>query len=152
MLEIVKDDLGDGLIIRLLEEHRQEMLKHSPPENVHALDTAALRAPNLTFWRATVDGELAGCGALKEIDHSHGEIKSMKTRSGFLRKGVAKAVLESILREAERRAYHRVSLETGSMQAFKPARTLYENFGFTECEPFADYFEDPHSVCMTKVL
>ena len=46
----------------------------------------------------------------------------------------------------------RLSLETGSMLAFEPARQLYLRFGFTECAPFADYEEDPNSIHMTKAL
>ena len=152
MMEINKDDLSDGLIIKLLEEHRQEMFKHSPPENVHALDTKALHAPNLTFWSVRIDGCFAACGALKELDAQHGEIKSMKTKPEFLRKGIARALLQVILDEASKRGYSRVSLETGTMEAFVPARRLYRQFGFEDCPPFADYFEDPHSVCMTKSL
>ena len=97
-------------------------------------------------------GELLGCGALKELDAQHAEIKSMRTASLHLRKGVAKYLLKYILEEAERRGYSRLSLETGSMEAFAPARQLYAGFGFTYCAPFADYVEDPYSVFMTREL
>jgi putative acetyltransferase len=62
---------------------------------------------------------------------------------------VARAVLEHLMREARARAYERLSLETGSMAAFAPARKLYEAFGFAYCGPFGDYVEDPNSVFMT---
>jgi len=149
---IAQDELTDDSVEQLLAEHRAEMLKHSPPENVHALDSKALRAECLTFWSARINGQHAGCGALKELDSSHGEIKSMKTRESFIRLGVAAALLEEILAEAVRRGYSRVSLETGTMDVFIPARTLYEKAGFVECVPFSNYFEDTHSVCMTKFL
>jgi putative acetyltransferase len=97
-------------------------------------------------------GELLGCGALKELDSRHAEIKSMRTSSSHLRKGVAKNLLNHILKEAKRRGYNRISLETGSMEAFAPARKLYASFGFTNCQPFADYVEDPYSVFMTIEL
>jgi putative acetyltransferase len=128
------------------------MALHSPPESIHALDVAALRQPGITFWTVWESGELLGCGAIKELDSQHGEIKSMRTSSSHLRKGVAKKLLNHILEEASRRGYGRVSLETGSMEAFEPARKLYAGFGFTYCEPFADYVEDPNSVFMTRRL
>jgi len=128
------------------------MALHSPPESVHALDIEGLRKPDITFWSVWEGGELLGCGALKELDSQHAEIKSMRTSSSHLRRGVAKYLLNYMLEEARRRGYSRVSLETGSMEAFEPARQLYANFGFTYCEPFADYVEDPYSVFMTREL
>jgi len=146
------DDLSSGHIEQLLEQHRQQMFKHSPPESVHALDSMALRGSDISFWSAWIEGEFVGCGALKMLSESHGEIKSMKTKTEHLRKGVAKAVLKKIIAEAYERKYTRLSLETGSMDAFIPARKLYREFGFVECEPFADYVPDPNSICMSKSL
>jgi putative acetyltransferase len=119
---------------------------------VHALDLEGLRRPEITFWTAWENGELLGCGALKELDSEHGEIKSMRTAARHLRKGVARKLLEHIIAEAQRRCYTRLSLETGSMEAFEPARRLYAGFGFAYCAPFADYVEDPYSVFMTREL
>lgn len=151
-MTIKVDDLTGSEIHKLLQEHLQSMTLHSPPESIHALDIEALRKPDITFWTAWDGGELLGCGAIKELDSHHAEIKSMKTSSQHLRKGVAKNLLDHILKEARRRGYSRLSLETGSMEAFEPARQLYARFGFTYCEPFADYVEDPYSVFMTKEL
>jgi putative acetyltransferase len=146
------DDLRGPEIRKLLEEHLHSMTLHSPPESVHALDIEALRRPDITFWTARENGALLGCGALKELDSSHGEIKSMRTSSPHLRRGVARTLLGHILAEAARRGYARISLETGSATAFEPARNLYSRFGFTCCGPFAQYVEDPHSVFMTRAL
>jgi putative acetyltransferase len=151
-MQIKIDDLKGREIYELLQEHLRSMAQHSPPESVHALDIEGLRKPGITFWTVWEDGELLGCGALKELDSRHGEIKSMRTASRHLRKGVAKTLLNHILAEAGRRGYSRLSLETGSMGAFEPARQLYANSGFTYCEPFADYVEDPYSVFMTREL
>ena len=151
-MNIQIDDLKGSEIHALLQEHLQSMRIHSPPESVHALDIEALRQPEITFWTVWEGGELLGCGALKELDAQHAEIKSMRTASLHLRKGVAKHLLKYILEEAERRGYSRLSLETGSMEAFAPARQLYAGFGFTYCAPFADYVEDPYSVFMTREL
>jgi putative acetyltransferase len=146
------DDLKGAEIYELLQEHLRSMRLHSPPESVHALDVEALRGSEITFWTVWESDELLGCGALKELDSRHGEIKSMRTSSSHLRRGVAKKLLDHILEEAERRGYRRLSLETGSAEVFEPARQLYANFGFTYCEPFADYVEDPYSVFMTREL
>ena len=124
----------------------------TPAESVHALPIEGLRKPGVTFWSVWQAKELLGCGALKELDTRHGEIKSMRTVAKHLRKGVASALLEHILAEARRRSYRRLSLETGAPAAFVPARTLYAKFGFRTCGPFADYIEDPNSVFMTREL
>jgi putative acetyltransferase len=151
-VDIRIDDLSGAEIRDLLDQHLANMQSISPPESTHALPIEGLRKPEVTFWTAWENGELLGCGALKELDPEHGEIKSMRTVARHLRKGVAKALLDYMISEAERRGYRRLSLETGSMEAFKPARQLYARAGFTYCEPFADYIEDPNSVFMTKEL
>lgn len=146
------DDLAGPEIRALLEEHLRSMHELSPPESVHALDLAALRRPEITFWTAWSNGALLGCGALKELDPAHGEVKSMRTADAHRRTGVGRAVLEHIIAVARTRSYARLSLETGSMEAFLPARRLYESFGFGYCAPFGDYAEDPNSVFMTRTL
>ena len=151
-MNIKIDDLRGPEIHQLLQEHLQSMALHSPPESVHALDIEALRQPEITFWPAWEGAQLLGCGALKALDAQHAEIKSMRTSTQHLRKGVARKILAHIIEEAQRRAYRRLSLETGSASAFAPARKLYESFGFSFCEPFADYVADPHSVFMTRKL
>ncbi len=143
------DDLKGPEIYELLQEHLRDMALHSPPESAHALDIAALRRPEITFWTAWEGDELLGCGAVKELDSQHAEIKSMRTASAHLRKGVARNLLKHIIDEAKSRGYKRLSLETGSPKVFEPARRLYNSFGFTSCEPFADYVKDPYSIFMT---
>jgi putative acetyltransferase len=151
-VDIKTDDLKGPEIHALLREHLRNMALHSPPESIHALDLEGLRRPEITFWTVWEGGELLGCGALKELDSRHAEIKSMRTSTAHLRKGVARALLNHILEEAGRRGYTRLSLETGSAEAFEPARRLYADFGFEYCGPFADYVEDPYSVFMTRGL
>lgn len=151
-MEIRIDDLAGPEIRALLAEHLDNMYALSPPESVHALDVMALMKPDITFWTVWNDGALLGCGALKEIDSAHGEIKSMRTVTAHRRKGVARAMLEHIIGEARRRSYRRLSLETGSITEFAPARALYERFGFEYCAPFGDYVDDPNSVFLTRIL
>lgn len=151
-MHIRLDDLRGPQIRALLEEHLRHMHELSPPESVHALDLDALRQPDIRFWTVWDGSELMGCGALKALDATHGEVKSMRTANAHRRKGVARAMLRHILAEAQARAYQRLSLETGSQPGFEPARRLYAEHGFAECGPFAGYAEDPHSVFMTRSL
>ena len=151
-MEIKADDLTGPQIAALLHEHLASMYLHSPPESVHALPIEKLRSEDVTFWSVWENDELLGCGALKQLDPLHGEVKSMRTAGKHLRKGVARAMVDHIIRESRRRGYRRLSLETGSVAAFEPARKLYERAGFTACAPFADYTDDPNSVFMTMEL
>jgi putative acetyltransferase len=151
-VEIIVDDLSGSPVHELLREHLRSMHLHSPPKSVHALDLDGLRRPGITFWTIWDAGQLLGCGALKELDAGHGEVKSMRTAAAHLRNGVARRMLAHILAEARRRGYGRLSLETGSGAAFDPARRLYESFGFTYCGPFDGYLEDSFSVFMTLEL
>lgn len=124
----------------------------SPPESVHALGLERLRAPDITFWSAWDDEELLGCGALRELNSSSGEVKSMRTVVARRGEGVGSKILETIIDEARRRGYEQLLLETGSERAFAPAQRLYERYGFVYRGPFAEYIEDPNSVFMVKEL
>ena len=151
-MEIKTEALAHPAVLELLEEHLRAMYAASPPESVHALDLEGLRATDVTFYTAWDGDELLGCGALKEIDAHHGEIKSMRTTASHLRKGVAAAILQRIVDEARSRGYERLSLETGSGGPFDAALRFYEKHGFAYCEPFADYVVDPFSRYMTLRL
>lgn len=146
------DDLSGHEVRALLAEHLAGVAEHSPPESIHALDLDGLRAPEITFWSVWEADALVGCGALKELDPAHGEVKSMRTAAGHLRRGVGSAVVAHVLAEARRRGYRRLSLETGAQDGFAPARALYARFGFEPCGPFSDYRLDPNSVFMTRSL
>jgi putative acetyltransferase len=124
----------------------------SPPESRHALTPEELRKSGAKFWSVWHGTDIIGCGALQELDAEHGEVKSMRTAVGYLRKGVAGRVLEEIIAEARNRGYRRLSLETGATAEFAPAHALYSKFGFRVCPPFNGYIEDPNSVFMTLEL
>jgi len=151
-MHIRRDDLSGPEIRALLAEHLRSMHELSPPESVHAMDVEKLRRPDVTFWTLWSGDDLLGCGALRELSPQHGEIKSMRTATNHRRSGVGRALLTHIIEEARRRAYHRLSLETGAPKAFEPAHRLYESFGFADCPPFGDYAADPFSRFMTKLL
>jgi putative acetyltransferase len=151
-VRIAVDDLTGPQIAGFLEEHVREMRATTPPESKHALDLESLRGPDITFWSVTDGSTVVGCGALKRLDASHAEVKSMRTLAARKRSGIASLILGHIIAEARRMGFTRLSLETGSAEFFAPARRLYEKFGFTYCEPFADYRPDPLSVFLTRTL
>ena len=154
-LNIRIDDLTGSKIQQFVMEHLEDMAKNSPQESCHALSLEELRKPEVTFWSVWNDydnDELLGCGALKELNHLQGEIKSMRVALAHRREGVASMLLSYILQEAKRRNYRSLSLETGSMDTFAPAQKLYAKFGFRKCGPFGDYAEDPNNLFMTREL
>jgi putative acetyltransferase len=137
----------------LLERHLAFSHAFSPEEHVHALDVEGLLEPAVTFFSArTADGILLGVGALKKLDDKHGELKSMHTTEAARRQGLGEQLVNHLLRVAEARGYECVSLETGTMDAYLPARAMYAKAGFTRCPPFAHYTDNPYSMCMTIAL
>ena len=151
-MRIELDDLSRPAVLALLQEHLQSMRELTPPESVHALDLASLREPGVRFWTAWEGDLLLGCGALREIDRRHGEVKSMRTPNAQRRRGAGRALLAHILAVAREGGYERLSLETGAAEAFRPAHQLYESFGFRRCGPFGGYGDDPNSLFMTLPL
>jgi len=150
------------MLIKLLQAHRQGMLKHSPPESVHALDIDAIKSPSLTFWGVRIGvseqlGQLTrepiiACAALNRLSGQHVELKSMKVSDAYLGQGIGRVLLNHVLAYAKRTGYKRVSLETGTMPVFVAARSLYESVGFDQCAPFSNYVYDQNSVCMSLNL
>ena len=152
VIEIRIDDLAGEATRTLIARHLDGMHDSSPPESVHALDADGLRHPAITFWSAWVDGELAGIGALRQIDAERGELKSMRVDDRFLGLGVGRAILRRIVTEARARGMTSLWLETGATEDFVPAQRLYASEGFVPCGPFEGYAEDPFSVFMTRTL
>ena len=144
------DDLSGTATQALVARHLRGMHENSPPESVHAFDLSKLKQPGVTFWSAWSGDEIAAMGALKRIDAQRGEIKSMRVADAFLGRGVGRAMLDHIVREAQLMGLTSLWLETGSADAFAPALKLYETAGFTRCGPFDGYVEDPFSVFMTR--
>ncbi|KUM52722.1 GNAT family N-acetyltransferase [Rheinheimera sp. EpRS3] len=151
-MNIIADKLESAAVIALLEGHLADMYATSPPESVHALDISKLKAADIRFWTAWHGDILLGCVALKQHRADMGEIKSMRTAPEALGKGVGRALLQHLLNAAQQSGISAVYLETGSMDFFLPARTLYQSAGFHYCGPFADYTDDPNSLFMCKIL
>jgi len=151
-MEIRVDDLNGPEIAGLLAGHLDHMAMLSPPDTVHTLDLAALRVPEVTFWTVWDEADLLGCGALKELDPTFAEIKSMRTAPEHRGKGVAERLVKHLLDVARQRGYQRVSLETGTHADFQPAHRLYKRFGFDYGDAFSDYAVTEHNVYMTLEL
>jgi putative acetyltransferase len=139
-------------VYALLEAHIGFARATSPPEHVHALKPDGLLEPGLTLYGARSDGVLLGVGALRGIDARHAEIKSMHTSREARGRGVGRAIVDHLLEVARLEGYTRVSLETGTMKEFTPARDLYRRVGFVTCPPFGNYTDNPYSTCMTIEL
>lgn len=147
-----QDDLSGEPVRALVARHLAGMHASSPPESVHAFDVDALRQPGVTFWSAWRGEALVGCGALKRLDATRGELKSMRVADAFLGQGMGRAILAHLVQESRALGLRSLWLETGSGPAFVPALSLYERSGFTRTGPFADYAADPFSVFMTRPL
>ena len=144
------DDLASGEVIALLEEHLRDMYATSPPESVHALDVDALKAPDITFFSAWIQGTLAGCVAIKQLNSTEAELKSMRTSQQHRKQGVAEQLLNHVFEHARQNGFTRISLETGTQDYFNPAHRLYKKHGFADTGPFSHYQESPDSRFMTK--
>jgi putative acetyltransferase len=179
-LEISRADLADPHLHTFLAAHLADMAPTAPPESQHALDPDGLSRQGVRVWVARLDGVLVGTGALADLpaesaderdgrddgsgrrgsghdghrapESSHAELKSMRTDPARRGEGIASQMLAHLVEDARSRGVRRISLETGSMEFFAPARRFYAAAGFVECPPFGSYVDDPHSVFMTLEL
>jgi putative acetyltransferase len=150
--EIAVDDPRASDVRELLERHLEFARSTSPPEDTHALDVDGLLDPAVTFFSFRRAGELLAVGALKRLDRGHAELKSKHTVQAARGLGVGRALLGHLIAVARDRGFEQLSLETGSMAAFAPARSLYASAGFQPCEPFGDYRPSRNSTFMTLAL
>jgi putative acetyltransferase len=151
-LEIREDDLTGEPTRALVRHHLRGMHAQSPPGSCHAFDVDSLRHPDVTFWSAWIDGQIAGMGALKRRGAADGEIKSMRVHDAFLGQGVGRAILRHIVAQAGAAGVRTLWLETGSGPGFEAAQQLYLSEGFSFCGPFGDYRDDPFSRFMTRTI
>lgn len=146
------DDLTSAAVQALVVEHLAGMHANTPAGHVNAFALDALRDPTVTFWTAWLDDALCGCGALKKLSTDAGEVKSMRTRAPFVRRGVGQAILDTIIRVSRERGYQRLYLETGTGPAFEAAHALYLRNGFTWTGAFGAYTATEFNVFMVKSL
>ncbi len=150
--QIARADPRDPQVRELVERHLTFGRSFTPLEDAHALEVDELLDPSIVLFAAREGAEVLAIGALKEIEDDHGELKTMHTAAAARGRGIGRAMLDHLLAEARRRGYRRVSLETGTMAAFAPARALYEGVGFIPCAPFGAYRGGPHNVFLTLDL
>jgi putative acetyltransferase len=150
--EIAIDDPRAADVQALLRRHLAFAHTHTPAEHAYALDIGALLGPAITFCSYRAGGELLAVGALHQLDGTHGEIKSMHTAEAARGRGIGRAMLGHLIELARDRGLRRVSLETGTMAAFGPARALYASAGFIPCGPFGGYQPSPDNTFMTLGL
>ncbi|MCG9720135.1 GNAT family N-acetyltransferase [Shewanella sp. Isolate7] len=151
-MQFVLGVVSHASVVKMLEQHLEDMYATSPPESVHALDLNELKQDDIRFWTLWEGDRLCGCGAVKRLSPEHGELKSMRVANYYRQRGIGAHLLHHLQADAAQNGMTRLSLETGSMSFFLPARRLYQKFGFLECAPFGGYQEDPNSVFMTKRL
>lgn len=151
-MDIRRGDLSDQRILTLLRHHFDTCHAVTPPGSAHVFDVTRLAAPDIDFWAAWEGDTLLGTGAMKPLDATHGEVKSMHTAGSARRRGVGSALLKHIIATSRDRGLKRLSLETGSFGYFEPAVALYKSHGFEECPPFGDYKSDPNSVFLTRAI
>lgn len=147
-VEIAVDNPEADDVRELLTQHLAFAREFTPPGHVHALEIEALKDPGVTFYSARRHGQLLAVAALKRLDASRVELKSMHTSEVSRGRGMGGALISHLLGIAQAKGYQRVSLETGTMAAFAPARRLYQRMGFEACEPFGSYTANLYSTCM----
>ncbi|WP_159978743.1 GNAT family N-acetyltransferase [Novosphingobium sp. 18050] len=150
-MEIRLDDPAASHVSDLLAHHLRE-LRSVMGEHAFALDASGLSSPDVTFWTAWRDGDLAGFGALKQLEAGRGEVKSMRAAPSARGTGVGRALLGHIVTEARARGYEALHLETGTADLHAPAIALYRRSGFVSCGPFADYDASEHNQFMVLTL
>lgn len=151
-VRIIPADLTDPRLIALLEIHVASATADMPRESCHALDVAALQRPEIGIWAMWQDDRLLGVGALRDLGGGHGEVKSMHVAAAARGRGLGAAMLSHIVDMARARGFRRLSLETGGIAYFAPARSLYAQYGFVPCDAFGDYRPDPNSVYLSRAL
>tara|TARA_B100000700_G_C14677355_1_gene683711 strand:- start:111 stop:578 length:468 start_codon:yes stop_codon:yes gene_type:complete len=152
MLESIEGNFDNKEVDELLKKHFIELRAASPEGSAHVLDIAGLKVPSIKFWSLWENKKLFGCGALKFLDNTHGEFKSIRVHDNFRNKGNGLKIIEHLIDEAKILNIKRISIETGAGDFFIPARKLFKKCNFEPCEPFAHYKKDINSIYLTKLI
>ncbi len=151
-MELKPNNFDNKEVHELLSRHFIELRSVSPEGSTHVLDIDGLKSPSIKFWSFWDNKKLIGCGALKLIDKTHGEFKSIRISNKYQKTGYGKKLLNELFKEAKKLKISKISVETGSGEFFLPARKLFLSSGFNPCKPFAHYTEDPNSKYYNKYL
>ena len=152
MLKLIEGNFNHPDVNKLLKKHFVELKNASPEGSAHVLDISGLQVTSIKFWSIWKNDQLIGCGALKILEKTHGEFKSIRVHDNFRGKGMGIKIINLLINEAKKLAITRISVETGAGEFFIPARKLFDNCGFRPCPPFAHYKEDVNSLYLTKHL
>ena len=152
MLKSIEGNFDDPEVHKLLTKHFVELRAASPEGSAHVLDIPGLKVPSIKFWSLYNNDELMGCGALKFLDKSHGEFKSIRIHDNFRHQGLSVKIIEHLIEEAKKLDVKRISIETGAGEFFKPARKLFKKCNFLPCKPFAHYKADQNSIYLSRLI
>ncbi len=152
MLKSIEGNFDNPEVNELLKKHFIELRAASPEGSAHVLDIEGLQVPSIKFWSLWENEKLMGCGALKILDNSHGEFKSIRLNDNYRKKGNGIKLIHHLIDEAKKIKINRISIETGAGKFFKPARKLFDLCGFKPCAPFAHYKEDINSLYLTMLI
>tara|TARA_B100000035_G_C20890492_1_gene504763 strand:+ start:302 stop:769 length:468 start_codon:yes stop_codon:yes gene_type:complete len=152
MLKSIEGNFDNSEVNQLLKKHFIELRAASPEGSAHVLDIPGLKVSSIKFWSLWEENELIGCGALKLLDKTHGEFKSIRIHDNFRGKGYGIKIIDHLINNAKKLDINRISIETGAGKFFAPARKLFNQCGFKPCPPFAHYKEDINSLYLTKLL
>ena len=148
-MKTIESNFEDPEVNQLLKKHFVELRSVSPKGSTHVLDIEGLQNKSIKFWSIYEHHKLIGCGALKFLDSNHGEFKSIRVADSFRKKGYGKKVISVLFEKSKELGVNKISVETGSGEFFLPARRLFKEFGFEECEPFGHYVNDSNSCYMS---
>ncbi len=86
---------------------------------------------------ATVNGEPAGCIALRRVDELRAEAKRLYVRPAFRGTGLGRTLLEWVMNEARAAGYREIVGDT--MPVMRDALALYDRMGFKRAEPYSEH-------------
>ena len=132
-LRVIFREYAQGLGVDLCFQHFDEELAQLPGDYA---------APRGALLLAKVDGEVAGCCALRQLDSvdypNAAEMKRLYVRKPFRNFGLGRELAEATLDAAREAGYSCVLLDT--LDDMEAARELYEELGFEEIPP---YYHNP---------
>lgn len=112
-MKSIENNFDNPFVNNLLIKHFRELRSVSPKGSTHVLDIEGLKDPSINFWSLWEQDDLIGCGALKFLDKTHGEFKSIRVADNFRKKGYGKIVILHLISESKKLGVSKISVETG---------------------------------------